>query len=1116
MNVLKVSSILFILSLFCTVSAVNSQNQRISLKLNNKNIKELFSEIEKKTSYAVLYERGLLDNKTITVDSQDQTSEEILDKVLPSIGLSYYIDGKQIIVVKNKAIPVAEEVEQDPTIVAGGTITDANGEPLPGVSVKEKGKVTNGTMTDADGKFSFRVNPGAVLEISYVGLEKQEVKAGASLKIIMKEQENTFEDVMVVGYGIQKKINVTGSIGTIDTKNMTERANTNLLTSAQGQVAGVTIISRPGATPTINFRGRGSTGGASSPLFVIDGAISDVTFFSRLDPNSIENISFLKDAASSAIYGSRAAYGVVLVTTKSGTQGKLQIDYNGFAGAKRATYRPKMLGADWYVALQAEGVYNTKMLNDPANAVKPNLDAIRQDYRSKYDPDMYPDTNWYDLVLDNDAFITQHSVSFRGGDTKTHYNTTLGYTLEDGYIPGERTNRYNVVSNISSDIKNWLTMRAGFKYILNKYRRKGSVSYMDLMVTPSTFVAKHSNGEYGTVTNGADANIKDLNQNPLRVLEQDGWQNVNNGRMNILAAADVKLFKDLILTGEINYNSNDSKSKTFKNSWDKLKRFTTGAEISGTERPNQLDYNWNESTRVIYNGLANYSLKLADKHNIGALLGVSYEVSKYQQLTSNRKNLLSNDLSDIEAGSTMQGDFGNGGGSYVDKLMSTFGRLTYNFDEKYLFEFNVRADGHSRFHKDHRWGYYPSISVGWRVSEENFMKDIAWVHNLKLRASWGELGNINVIGPYAYFSTYKVSSDYDYNFEDGLATGIAQSAPANPNLKWETVTITDFGLDFDVLNGKAGLVFDYYNKRTDDILMEYYLPNEIGVRDQVSGNVGVVKNSGFELALRYRDKIGNFSFEVNGNIAKNWNKILDMGPNNNSISNPWISAEGYPIGAYIMYKTDGLLTQDDIDSGNYVTDGTVPQAGDIKYVDVHKDGKLDEKDRIITKCDVPDLTYGIGVNVAYKGFDLAIFGQGIGGVHTYFQNEMAHPFFNYSSPREYHLTRWTVDNPDPKAAYPRIYTSGAGNAKYNQLQSDFWLFKGDYFRIKNITLGYTVSGKLINKYSLSALKFYVSLENPFTIRADKRMKDFDPESASGRAQNSIGSQMYTFGINLSF
>jgi TonB-linked SusC/RagA family outer membrane protein len=1093
------------------------------VKLSNAKVEKLFSEIEKKSDFVILYKKGIVENKTVSVDSKNESIEDIFNRILPPLNLSYHINGKQIVVVENKTIRDVKEIEQAPTITASGTIIDTKGEPLPGVSVVEKGKATNGTMTDIDGRFSLKVSPGATLEVSYVGFVKQEVKAGAALSIVLKEQDTTLDDVVVVGYGTQKKVNVTGAIATVNAKNLAERANTNILTTVQGQVPGVTIISRPGSTPSINFRGRGSTGGSSNPLYVIDGIISDATFFGRLDPNAIESISFLKDAASSAIYGSRAAYGVVLVTTKSGTKGKLQVDYSGYVGVKHATHRPKMLSADWYVALMAEGSYNDAIRGGSTTAVKPDLTAIRNDYLEKVqtNPNLYGNTNWYNLVLDNDVMTTQHSLSFRGGDDKTRYNSTVGYTLDNSFVPGENTNRYNLATNITSDVTKWMTLRANVKYILNKYKRKGSVSYMDLMVVPATFVAKHTDGTYGTKNNGRNPNSNDYWRNPLRILEQGGWSKTDNGRTNISAGIDLKPFKGLTLTGDMSYYNSDSKEKTFKNAWPELIDYTTKLSIAGTDRFAEMNYDWNETTRAIYNGLASYSAQVAEKHNIGALLGTSFEHTKYQQLKAWRKGFPNNDLTDIEAGSTAEGFHSNNGESYEDKLLSYFGRLTYNFNEKYMFEFNMRADASSRFNEDHRWSYFPSLSAGWRISQEEFMQEVTWLHNLKLRGSWGKLGNIYNVGNYDYFSLYKSGDDYNYNFEDKLASGVASSVPANPSLGWETVTITDIGFDFDILNGKVGMVFDYYNKITDDILIKYYGANEIGVSKQLSGNLGAVRNRGFELAMRYGDKIGNFTFNISGNISKNWNKILDMGPNNNSISDPWISSEGYPIGSFYMYKTDGLYTQEDIDNGNYLRFGRNPIAGDIKYVDVSgpngvPDGIIDGNDRIVTKCDVPDLTYGIGLNIGYKEFDLAIFSQGVGGVYTYFQNEMVHPFFNYSSPREYHLSRWTEENPDPKSSYPRLYYQSS-NQSYNRYQSDFWLFDASYFRIKNISLGYNVPKSLVNKYSLSAVKLYVAVENPFTIiRGDKRMKDFDPETGSGRAQNSRGMQTYTLGVNISF
>lgn len=1007
--------------------------------------------------------------------------------------------------------------QQSSTIT--GTVLDELGEPIIGATVKVKNNPAVGTITNIDGSFSLKVDPNEILEISYVGYKSQEVKAQNGMRVMLQIDSKTFDDVVVVGYGVQKKVNVTGSIGTIDGSTLKDRPNADILATAQGQVAGVTIITRPGATPTINFRGRGSTGGASSPLYVIDGVISDATFFSRLDPNDIQSISFLKDAASSSIYGSRAAYGVVLVDTKKGKEGKPQINYNGYVGIKNATYRPKPLDAGWYVGLQAEGNYNDRVLAGQ-NPSSIDVNAIRNEYLANNltNPDLYPNTNWFDLVLDDNATITSHSLSFSGGNKALRHNTSVGYVYDQSFIPGQSTNRFNFSSNLSSDITSWLTLRSNVKYILNRRKRKGSINYINLLYVPSTFAAKQSNGDYGTIQGYPDGGkVGSANyalNNPLRSLEDGGWQNVDNTKYSITVGGDIKPLEGLEISGDLNYNYDDYKAKTYQNSWDNLTNFISKQELVGSNRINKMDYDWRSSYRLLATGVARYNKTFGDKHNFGAIVGTSYEYFTYERLTASRSGFPNNDMTNIAGGSSVKdGNYTNGGEAYNNRLFSYFGRVNYNYDEKYLFEFNVRADGSSKFVD--KWGYFPSFSLGWRMSEESFMKDVTWIQNLKWRGSWGKLGNNSVVGNYDYYATYAMGNDY--NFNDQLVNGIYTGKPASKMLTWEKVTITDLGFDLDLFDGRTGITFDYYNKITDDILLGYSLLNEVGASGNMSGNIGSLRNRGFELAARYGKTFGDFSFDVSANISKNWNKVLDMGASGTIYSDPWITAEGYPIGSYYVYKTDGLYTQEDIDSGNYtIANGRKPIAGDIKYVKTADDGTnvINGNDRIISKSDVPDFTYGLSMNFGYRDFDLSISGYGVSGVHTYFGSEMAIAYFNNANPKEYHLGRWTEENPNPNAVYPRIYT-GSGQA-YNNLQSDFWLFDASFFRIKNITLGYSVPPVVSNKWGVSGLKLYLAVENPFTIRGDKRMKDFDPETASGRGQDSRGTQTFTFGVNVSF
>ena len=474
-------------------------------------------------------------------------------------------------------------------------------------------------------------------------------------------------------------------------------------------------------------------------------------------------------------------------------------------------------------------------------------------------------------------------------------------------------------------------------------------------------------------------------------------------------------------------------------------------------------------------------------------------------------------MTDINGGSSAPNDMYTEGGTNEDKLMSYFARFNYSYKDRYLFEANIRADASSRFHKDNRWGYFPSFSAGWRVNQEEFMKDIHWINNLKVRASWGQLGNINNVGQYDYFSTYAQGGNY--NFEDTVVNGIIEAKPANVGLGWETVTVTNIGVDFDIFNGLLSFTGDYYDKQTKDILMSYPSPFEVGIPSdyKVSQNIGKVSNKGIEIAVTHNNRIGDFSYSIGGNITKNWNKVKDLGANDPMIEDPWIKKVGYAIGTFYGYRSDGLLTQEDIDSGNYITDGNAkPNAGDIKYVDLDGDKKLTDKDRDYIGCDVPDITYGINLNMQYKGFDLSVFGQGVSGTKVRFYQEQAWAFSDYASPREYHLKRWTVENPNPNAAYPRIYPRTSAHSTFNNKFSDFWLFDADYFRIKNITLGYTFQKNVVQSLGVEVLKLYVAAENPFTIRADHRMEDFDPETASGRGGNTRGTASLSFGVNLTF
>lgn len=526
---------------------------------------------------------------------------------------------------------------------------------------------------------------------------------------------------------------------------------------------------------------------------------------------------------------------------------------------------------------------------------------------------------------------------------------------------------------------------------------------------------------------------------------------------------------------------------------------------------------WSSTSSILYTATGRYDWT-EDKHALNILAGTSYEHYKYERLYGSRDNFPLDGLTDMGAGSTSGAGYANAAGSSEYKMLSYFGRINYAFNDRYLFEANLRADTSSRFHKNNRWGYFPSFSAGWRLSEEDFMKSQRWMDNLKIRASWGTLGNINNVGYYDYFQNY--SSSADYSFSNEPVKGIQESRPANPGLGWEKVTMTNIGIDLDIMGGLFAVTADYYHKQTSDILLAYNVPVETGIETAPSQNIGKVKNVGFEAALTHRRKINDFSYEVGFNFAVNKNEILDLVNSDNMINGTFILKKGESIGSFYGYKTDGLYTQEDIDAGKYyILGGVTPNAGDIKFLpnrDIDYKQAITAEDRVIIGRDVPDFTYGININLAYKNFDFLAFGQGVTGTKVAFDTYGLHPFFHgMDNPRKFHLNRWTQENPNPHAIYPRIYSSSDPHTKHNWNFNDQHLFDADYFRVKTLTLGYTVPKSLIHNWGVSTLKLFATGENLFTIRADKKIKDFDPETAGG-VISTFGIKSFAFGLNLSF
>ncbi|MFK8296984.1 SusC/RagA family TonB-linked outer membrane protein [Capnocytophaga cynodegmi] len=682
-----------------------------------------------------------------------------------------------------------------------------------------------------------------------------------------------------------------------------------------------------------------------------------------------------------------------------------------------------------------------------------------------------------------------------------------------------------------------LTLTSNINFIYSKYEReKGNASLVEFLRVPPTQVAKHSNGEWGSVRNGRTATGEQINYNPLRAWAENGRGNSTTKRLLGSVAAEVRPFEGLKITNQFGYNYTDYRGFSFQNKKKDVPNFlnpSAGIVPATASEVNQMELDWSYNEKLIYDGWINYDKTFNNLHSITAMLGTHTDMYKYKRLTVGRKNFASNEMNDFTEGSVKEADQlvtnRQDADFYLEEnIHSYFGRLGYTYNQKYLFEANFRADASSRFAKQGRWGYFPSFSAGWRVEQEDFMKNLTWVDAMKLRASWGQNGNINNIGLYDTYSTYNSSGT---TVLGGISTPIlTEGRIGNPNLTWETTTTANFGADLTFGKGLIGLTFDYYDRLTEGILIR---ANDIMAETGLSSsqiparNVGKVRNSGIEAVLSHTNQFGDFAYNISFNIMHNKNVIEDLGEKVNELPpSNWIFRKGGLIGDFYMYQADGLYTTNDIANKNYVPVGShVPEAGMIRYVDQltvdtdgdgifdKGDGVINEKDRVVVGNDVPKLTYGFNFDVRYKGFSLSVLGQGVNGVKVFLQNEAAQAFFDQSVPRQWQLDYWTPQNEG--AIYSKLFVPSNTNFAYNSHASSFWLFDASYFRIKNITLSYTFPSEVTKHLGMDNIRVFFSGDNLFTFRGDKRMKDFDPEVATGRGY-SIALKGYVAGISFSF
>lgn len=984
---------------------------------------------------------------------------------------------------------------------------DATGESVIGASVVVKG-TTNGTITDFDGNFSLDgIKKGDVIVISYVGYQTQEIKwNGSPLNVILKEDSKTLSEVVVVGYGTQKKANLSGSVAMVDSKELENRPIQNVSSGLQGLMPGVAITGTNGApgqdAGKIRVRGIGTLNEAG-PYILVDGI--ETGTLSAVDPNDIESISVLKDAASAAIYGSKAANGVVLITTKRGKTGQTKISYSGYLSFQNATNMIERMGSYEYAsllnqALEAEGM--SKRFND----------TELQKFKDGNDP-LYPDTDWYDLAYKT-GVQHRHNVNINGGSENVKYMASLGYLNQTGILPNAGREQFNARTNLDMKINKRLSARMNLSFIKNDYSDASSAYYggssdqiiRQLNLIAPWIVARYDDGTWGTISDGS----------PIAWLDSGMKVNRDNYNFSGMAAVDYEIFDGLKLTLQGAYVNNLQNYNYFQ----KYIKYNENKESD----PSQLDERFYKWDRTNYDALLNYN-KNFGKHNIKGLLGWHTEKYNYKYQKAVRKKFPNNELTDMNAGDASTQS--NEGYTAELAMISWFARINYDFAGKYLLEANIRADASSRFAEGHRWGYFPSFSGAWRISEEAFMESAkdSWLSGLKIRASWGQLGNQDALSGsnndyYPALNTYNLDSKYA--FGGSLNSGYYQRKYRLETISWEKASTWGVGVDFTLFNKLNGSL-DYYNRKTTGIIMDVTVPKEFAL-DAYKDNVGSMRNSGIEINLSYNTKIGQVDFGIAGNFSYNKNEILDLGggdPNKYLDATNGYSQRnkvGEAMNSYYIYRADGFFnSQEEADAytakyGNPF--GKTFKAGDLRYVDTNKDGKLTADDREYCGSSDPKIIYGFNINAGWKGIDLSLMFNGAAGVKRLFDGYEVYGNFSGDAAHPATIWRdaWTPDNHD--ASMPRIFYDTNSASSSRSVQSDFWLQDTSYLRLKNLQLGYTLPKGWLNSVGVENIRIYYSVENLLTF--DKMKINIDPESTSQRLSSYPLLRTHAFGVNVTF
>ena len=1113
---LKIMRITLFFLFFCILfsSASNIYSQEFTIKSKTASIKEVCKEIEKESDYVFIFSDNCekLVDKKVNVEANSKDVTEVLDAVLFSTGLIYKILDKQIVVYKStETAPTVAVEEPDINIIQQpakkqitGRIVDAQGDAIIGANIIEAG-TTNGSITDVDGNFTLSVDDNATIKVSYVGFLDQNISTvgKTSFEITLREDKRALDELVVVGYGVQKKVNLTGSVTSVGSDKLEKKIVSQASQLLQGETPGLTATQssgRPGYDGAdLKMRGLGTWSGAgTNPLVLVDGVPSSLN---SVNPNDIDNISVLKDAASSAIYGSRAANGVILVTTKQGILGKLQVNYDTYIGKQKATELPQFVDSWTYAEM-----YNEAMANADLNPLYSQEDINK--FRAGTDPDNFPNkSHLKDLLNSNNGLQTKHNLTFKGGTKEALYFFSVGYLKQNGLVAKNSYDRYDMMLNVKSDLRDNLVLNVKVSGNTSTEKRPAGIitagySPSDMMELignashhPAVVPGKKSDGTYGIVMAHpvADASI-----------DSGGFGESSGTNLTSIGSLDWNIFESLKITERFSYLLSHSRGRLF------------GAEH--TPAPNwTFGPSWASSTHSIGRSWLNELLlefnKTFNNHYLHFLAGFSAESNTSESLMGSRDSFPSNKLFVLSAASTVNDANAESLSSY--DLLSLFGRLNYSYKDKYLLEGNVRYDGSSRFAKGNRFGLFPSFSAGWRVSEEEFFQ-IPWIYNLKLRGSVGVLGNQS-IGNYPYQKVLSLGSVWAMGESEKIYPGIQLTNLPFADITWESTKITNGGVDISFFYGKLSVSADRYYKVTDNILYALSVSQVLGM-SVGQQNAGSVENKGWEFEVNYDNSFGDLKYSITPNLSINKNKVLDLAGIERDVNRGLFINE--PLQSIYGYKTDGLFV-DATDIANYATQNYLAKPGFPKYVDISgPDGKPDgiissSWDRTLIGSTFPKYNFGMGISLEYKGFDFYTLLQGQGGfIKKIGGDQLA--FDNYGNIQMWQTeNRWTPENPDPNAIYPRLEMA-YHSAPWND-NLEYWTRDASFLRIKNLQFGYDFSSEFLKESLINKLRVYIAGENIKTFHHFYKGWDPEMQTSGGYAVNYYPiTSIWSLGINVQF